>query len=124
MAGANNFPKLHNAMWPGLVGRGSPDIPAIDLDTMIDHTVKAEVGGVKFDGIDIFHAAPHTNIDFTDDEVKKLAAKAQKHNLAIGSIVAPVWPPVGGGSAMGSASRPQEIRQECREVLQARQAPA
>ena len=21
MAGANNFPKLHNAMWPGLVGK-------------------------------------------------------------------------------------------------------
>ena len=36
--------------------------------------------------------------------MKKLADKAQKHNLAIGSIVAPVWPPVGGGSAMGSAS--------------------
>ncbi|MCA9131494.1 MAG: sugar phosphate isomerase/epimerase, partial [Planctomycetales bacterium] len=104
MAGKNNFPKLHNAMWPGLVGRGSPEIPAIDLDTMIKLTVDAEVDGVKFDGIDIFHAAPHTNIDFTDDEVKKFAAKAKKHNLSIGSIVAPVWPPVGGGSAMGSAS--------------------
>jgi sugar phosphate isomerase/epimerase len=102
VAAANNYPKLHNAMWPGLVGRGSPDIPAIDLDTMIDMTVKAEVGGVKFDGIDIFHAAPHTTIDFTGDEVKKLAEKARLHNLNIGSIVAPVWPPVGGGSAMGS----------------------
>ena len=104
MAGKNNFPKLHNAMWPGLVGRGSADIPAISLDTMIDLTVKAAVDGAKFDGIDIFHAAPHINIDFNDDEVKKLAAKAKRHNLAIGSIVAPVWPPVGGGSAMGSAS--------------------
>jgi sugar phosphate isomerase/epimerase len=104
MPGKNNFPKLHNAMWPGLVGRGSPEIPAIELDTMIDLTVQAEVDGVKFDGIDIFHAAPHTTIDFADDEVKKLAEKAQQHNLAIGSIVAPVWPPVGGGSAMGSAS--------------------
>ena len=46
-------------MWPGLVGRGSADIPPIDLDTMIDLTVKAEVDGVKFDGIDIFHAPPH-----------------------------------------------------------------
>ena len=58
---------------------------------------------MKFDGIDIFHAAPHTNIDFTEDEVKWLADKAASHGLAIGSIVAPVWPPVGGGSAMGSA---------------------
>ena len=23
MAGANNFPKLHNAMWPALVGKGA-----------------------------------------------------------------------------------------------------
>ena len=71
MAGANNFPKLHNAMWPGLVGKGSDSEPPIDLDTMLDLTAKAEVKGVKFDGIDIFHAAPHTNIDFTDDEVKQ-----------------------------------------------------
>ena len=103
MAGKNNFPKLHNAMWPGLVGKGPDSEPPIDLDTMIALTAKAEVNGVKFDGIDIFHAAPHTNIDFTADEAKALADKAAKHNLAIGSIVAPVWPPVGGGSAMGSA---------------------
>ena len=103
MAGKNNFPKLHNAMWPGLVGKGPDSEPPIDLDTMIALTAKAEVNGVKFDGIDIFHAAPHTNIDFTADEAKALADKAASHNLAIGSIVAPVWPPVGGGSAMGSA---------------------
>jgi sugar phosphate isomerase/epimerase len=102
--GKNNYPKLHNAMWPGLVGKGSDSEPPIDLDTMIKLTVAAEVNGVKFDGIDIFHAAPHTNIDFTDDEVKKLADKAKKNNLNIGSIVAPVWPPVGGGSAMGSTA--------------------
>ena len=33
----NNFPKLHNAMWPGLVGKGSPGAePTIDLDTMLE----------------------------------------------------------------------------------------
>ena len=47
----NNFPKLHNAMWPGLVGKGSPGAePFIDLDTMLDLTARAEVNGVKFDG--------------------------------------------------------------------------
>ena len=47
----NNYPKLHNAMWPGLVGKGSPGAePFIELDTMLDLTAKAEVGGVKFDG--------------------------------------------------------------------------
>ena len=42
----NRFPKLHNAMWPGLVGKGSPGAePTIDLDTMLDLTTKAEVNG-------------------------------------------------------------------------------
>ncbi len=100
---ANTFPKLHNAMWPGLVGKGADSEPAIDLDMMIALTIKAEVNGVRFDGIDIFHAAPHINIDFTDEEVQRLADKMRENNLAIGSIVAPVWEPVGGGSAMGSA---------------------
>ena len=102
MPSRNVFPKLHNAMWPGLVGKGSGSEPGIDLDTLIDLTARAEVNGVKFDGIDIFHVAPHTNIDADDDETKRLAEKVQKRGLAIGSIVAPVWPPVGGGSAMGS----------------------
>ena len=102
--GKNNYPKLHNAMWPGLVGKGSDSEPGIALDTLINLTSKAKVNGVGFDGIDIFHVAPHTNLEFTDDEVKILADKVSKKNLKIGSIVAPVWPPVGGGSAMGSPS--------------------
>src|SRR5437899_1434761 len=54
-ATTNNYPRLHNAMWPGLVGKGSPGAePFIDLDTMLDLTAKADVGGVKFDGVDIF----------------------------------------------------------------------
>src|SRR5216684_4272267 len=32
----NNYPKLHNAAWPGVVGKGSADAePFIDLDTML-----------------------------------------------------------------------------------------
>ena len=27
MAAANNYPKLHNAMWPGLVGKGPDSEP-------------------------------------------------------------------------------------------------
>ena len=59
----HKYPALHNAMWPGLVGKGSDSEPPIDLDTMLNMTASADVDGVKFDGIDIFHAAPHTNID-------------------------------------------------------------
>ena len=73
----NNFPKLHNAMWPGLVGKGSPGAePCIDLDTMLDLTAKAEVNGVKFDGVDLFLHDPHVSIDLDDDGIKKLADKA------------------------------------------------
>ena len=72
----NNYPKLHNAMWPGLVGKGSPGAePCIDLDTMLDLTARAEVGGVKFDGVDLFLYAPHVDIDIDDDGIKRLAEK-------------------------------------------------
>jgi len=96
------WPKLHNAAWPGLVGKGGPDAePPIDLDTMIRLTAAADVGGVKFDGMDLFLFDPHVSIDLDDDGAKRLAGKFEKANLAVGSLVAPVWPPTGGGSAMG-----------------------
>ena len=100
-AHVNNSPKLHNADWPGLVGKGPDSEPPLDLDTMINHTTNAQVDGVKFDGMDLFLFDPHISIDVTDDQLKRLADKFKSKNLAIGSVVAPVWPPTGGGSAMG-----------------------
>lgn len=97
--GGNSYPKLHNAMWPGLVGKGE-DEPPISLNKMLDMTEAAEVDGVKFDGVDLFLADPHTSIDVSDDGIKALAANVGGRGLSIGSAVAPVWPPVGGGSAM------------------------
>jgi hypothetical protein len=88
----NNYPKLHNAMWPGLVGKGPGAEPFIDLDTMLELTVSAESDGVRFDGVDLFLADPHTSIDSTDDQVKALADKIASKSLAVGSVVAPVWP--------------------------------
>ena len=99
----NNYPKLHNASWPGVVGKGPDSEPPIPLDTMLELTAKAEVDGVKFDGFDLFLFDPHMNIDADKDAVKRMADKAQSYNLEIGSLVAPVWTPTGGGSAMGSA---------------------
>jgi sugar phosphate isomerase/epimerase len=100
---SNNFPQLHNAGWPGVVGKG-PDAeePFFELDTMLDLTAAAEVNGVKFDGVDLFLSAPHVDIESSDDDLKKLAEKVQSRGLNIGSVVAPVWPPTGGGSSMGS----------------------
>ena len=99
---SNQFPKLHNAMWPGLVGKGPDSEPPLDLDTMLDLTARAEVNGVKFDGVDIFLFEPHISIDITDDDLQRVAEKIAARGFVVGSVVAPVWPPTGGGSAMGS----------------------
>ena len=101
MAGSNNFPKLHNAAWPGVVGKGDDGEPPIELETMLDLTAAAEVDGVKFDGVDLFLFAPHVDIDASDDDLKQLAEAVTRRNLVVGTVVAPVWPPTGGGSAMG-----------------------
>ena len=94
-------PKLHNAAWPGLVGKEpGTDNPPIDLETMLDHTAKAEVDGQKFDGIDLFLSDPHVSIDADRGELETLAEMVGYRNLVVGSVVAPVWEPTGGGSAM------------------------
>ncbi|MCH6234721.1 sugar phosphate isomerase/epimerase family protein [Cognataquiflexum rubidum] len=94
----NNYPKLHNATWPGIVGKGPDSEPIISFDDMLQSTAAAEVNGVKFDGIDIGLFDPHIDLDMSDDGIKRLAEKVQKLNLNIGSLVAPIW----GGPAMGS----------------------
>jgi hypothetical protein len=45
---------------------------------------------------------PHTSIDSTGDDLERLADKLRTRRFLAGSLVAPVWPPTGGGSAMGS----------------------
>lgn len=102
MSSKNRYPALHNAMWPGLVGKGPGAEPAIDLETMLRLTSEAEVDGEHFEGVDLFLFEPHINIDSTDDQLKALADKIAERNLVVGSVVAPVWPFTGGGSAMGS----------------------
>ena len=98
-----NAPKLHNAMWPGLVGKGNEpgQEPAISLQRMLDLTVAAEVNGQKFEGVDYFLFLPHTDPDATDDELKSIADLIAGYNLNVGSVVAPVWPGTVGDSAMG-----------------------
>ena len=113
----HKHPALHNAMWPGIVGKGGDAEPAIDLDTMLCLTAAAEVDGAKFDGVDLFLSLPHTDIDASDDDLKSLADKLAGYNLVAGSLVAPVWPPVGGGSAMGTdaerSSFLTQVRKAC-----------
>ncbi len=100
---SHTYPKLHNAMWPGLVGKEpDTDHPPISLDRMLELTANAEVEGRKFEGVDLFLFHPHTDPDATDDAIKALADKIAAHGLAVGSLVAPVWPGTVGASAMGS----------------------
>jgi len=97
------YPKLHNAMWPGLVGKEpGTDHPPISLDRMLELTAKAEVNGQKFEGVDIFLFHPHTDPDATDDDIRRMADTIAAHGLKVGSLVAPVWPGTVGDSAMGS----------------------
>lgn len=94
----NNYPKLHNATWPGIVGKGANSEPVISFDQMLQMTAAAEVDSVKFDGIDIGLLNPHFDIDMSDDAITQLAEKVSSLNLNIGSIVAPVW----NGSALST----------------------
>jgi sugar phosphate isomerase/epimerase len=113
----NNLPKLHNAAWPGVVGKGEGSEPPIDLETMLDLTAAAEVDGQRFDGVDLFLFEPHVSIDASDKQLEELAKKVRSRGLVVGSVVAPVWPPTGGGSAMGDdAARERfltQVRKGC-----------
>ena len=122
----NAFPKLHNAMWPGLVGKGEPGAePFIDLDRMLELTAGAQVNGQKFDGVDLFLFYPHIGVDLKDDDIKRLADRIANKGLAVGSVVAPVWPGTVGDSAMGTPEQRAKfvlaVKKACRitEILNA-----
>ncbi len=109
----NNYPKLHNATWPGIVGKGSESEPIIPFDTMLEKTVAAEVDGVKFDGVDIGlfddHIGDYLN---SEDGAERLAEKLRGLGLEVGSLVANVW----AGSAMGSEEARNEFVEQVRKA--------
>ena len=116
--------QLHNAMWPGLVGKGAPDSePLIGLDKMLDLTTAAEVAGSKFDGVDLFLLPPHMDIEAGEDAILRIAESIQSRGLKVGSLVAPVWEGTLGASAMGSKADQEKflhaIKASCRaaEIL-------
>ena len=116
---SHEFPKLHNAAWPGVVGKDpDSDQPPIGLLTMLDLTAAADADGAKFDGIDLFLFDPHVSIDAGESDLRVLAEEVQRRNMVIGSVVAPVWQPTGGGSAMGDAEEIQnfltQVEKACR----------
>ena len=116
-AHTNTYPKLHNAAWPGIVGKGSPDSePIIALDTLLKLTANARAEGQKFDGIDLFITAPHFPIDADAGEVRRMSDHIAGYGLKVGSFVAPIWGGAGGGSAMGSAEDRQRFLTQVRKA--------
>ncbi len=116
---SNNYPKLHNAMWPGLVGKEEgTDHPPISLERMLELTAAAEVDGQKFEGVDYFLFFPHTDPDASDDELKRIADLIAGYGLKVGTLVAPIWPGTVGASAMGSEADREKfvlaVRKACR----------
>src|SRR4051812_2129935 len=110
----NNFPKIHNATWPGIVGKGEGSEPVISFDKMLEMTAAAEVDGIRFDGIDIGLLDPHINIDGSADDIKRLADKVASYNLNIGSLVAPIW----GGPAMGTREQRAQFVEMVRKACE------
>jgi sugar phosphate isomerase/epimerase len=103
--------KLHNAMWPGLVGKGDEEgqEPPISLDQMLQWTAVAEVEGQKFDGVDYFLFHPHTDPDASEDDIRRIADQIASYDLVVGSLVAPIWPGTVGDSAMGSDQQQEKF---------------
>jgi hypothetical protein len=85
---------------------------------MLGLTRAAEVDGVRFDGVDLFLYQPHIDIDSSDDDLCRLRDKIAAMHLVIGSVVAPVWSPTGGGSAMGGTEERRlfvlQVKKACR----------
>ncbi len=112
MAAAKQFPKIHNAMWPGLVGKGEGGEPFVDLDTMLDVTTAARVDDARFEGVDLFLSAPHVDIESSEEELQRLTDNIAGRDLVVGSLVAPVWEGTGGGSAMGGEEQRKRFLQQ------------
>jgi hypothetical protein len=101
------------------VGKGGEGAePFISLEQMLDLTAKAEVDGRRFDGVDLFLFEPHVSIDADGGQLRALAQQVATRELVIGSVVAPVWPPTGGGSAMGDESDRSRFLQQVRKACQ------
>src|SRR5579862_7627557 len=109
-------PFVHNALWPGLVGKGGDAEPFIGLDTMLELTSSANVNGTKFDGVDLMLSSPHIDIHADTDRLKALTDKIAGYGIVIGSLVAPVWKATGGGSAIGNVQERKQFLEQVKDA--------
>ena len=118
--------KLHNAMGPGLVGKEPhTDHPPISLDRMLELTHAATAGEQRFHGVDLSLYPSHIDMDEGDAGFERVVEKLQQHDLVCGSVVAPVWSDLGGGSAMGDAEERKRflaaVEKSCRYASRLRE---
>lgn len=119
MTTENLNPKLHNATWPGVVGKGSGDgEPCLSLEEMLALTAGAKVEGARFDGFDLFLCAPHFDCNQMESELDKIVRYCSDYQFEVGSLVANVW----AGSAMGEESAREQFLRELELACQAGQA--
>ena len=106
----HNKPALHNAAWPGVVGKGggrrAADRPRHDARP--DRRGRGRRRQVRRRRpVPVRPARQHRR-----DRRRAEAAGRQgpsRRAWSIGSVVAPVWPPTGGGSAMDEGEERQEV---------------
>ena len=125
-AANNNYPKLHNAMWPGVVGKGAPGAePTIDLDTMLDLTAAAEVDGSQVRRRRPLPRSPRTSTSTsTTTSSSAMADKIAGNGLVIGSVVAPVWVDAAAARRWATDERAQALPDAGPQGLPDRQAAA
>ena len=97
--------------------RGPDSEPPIDLDTMLDLTAdgrgrRDEVRRRR--SVPVRPARQH-RLDRRRPEAARRQDPAAK-KLVVGSLVAPVWPPTGGGSAMGSEEERKHFLTQVRKA--------
>ena len=105
----HSAPKLHNAMWPGLVGKGDRSRPGtahFSLERMLDLTAAANGRTARSSRASITSCSSRTPTREASDSMnlKKIADTIAKQGFSVGSLVAPVWPGTVGDSAMGDAA--------------------
>ena len=123
----HNYPKLHNAAWPGVVGKGPGAEPPIDLDHDARPHGRRRVRRRPLRRLRPLPLRPaHRHRFQRRRQIRQLADKARRANLEIGTVVAPVWGRTGGGSAMGSADDQAkflgQVRKGCRIAERLRRA--
>ena len=96
--------KLHNAMWPGLVGKGDEEgqEPPISLERMLELVIQCRGRGSPGSTGSITSCSCLIRIPMRAMKSSlRIADMIQNLDFKVGSLVAPVWGGTVGDSAMG-----------------------